>query len=94
MQLWSTNDISPRKLTTDYLKAVHSHVERMLLRNVTEAAPRRTERKYVITVPAVWKEKARNLTAKCAIDADMGPEDRLHIITEPEAAAMYAISTF
>lgn len=94
MQLWSTNDISPRKLTTDYLKAVHSHVERMLLRNVTEAALRRTERKYVITVPAVWKEKARNLTAKCAIDADMGPEDRLHIITEPEAAAMYAISTF
>ena len=94
MQLWSTNDRCTRKLITDYLKAVHSHVERMLLQNVTEAALRRTEREYVITVPAVWKEKARNLAAKCTIDAGMGPQHRLHIITEPKAAAMYAISTF
>lgn len=94
MQLWSSNDVSPQKLTTDYLKAVRSHVERMLLRNVIDAILRRTQREYIITVPAVWGEKARNLTAQCARDAGMGSQDRLHIITEPEAAAVYAISNF
>lgn len=66
----------------------------MLLRTVLEAVLRRTQREYVITVPAVWEEKARDLTAKCAVDAGMGSEDKLHIVSEPEAAAIYAISKF
>lgn len=85
---------SPQQLTTDYLKALCCHAERMLLRTVLEAVLRRTQREYVITVPAVWEEKARDLTAKCAVDAGMGSEDKLHIVSEPEAAAIYAISKF
>lgn len=94
MQLWSNNAPSPQELTTNYLKAVRCHAERMLLRSVLEAVLHRTQREYIITVPAVWKEKARDLTAKCAVDAGMGSQDKLHIISEPEAAAMYAISEF
>ena len=62
----------------------------MLLRTVTEAVLRRTPREYIITVPAVWTEVARELTADCAVEADMGPKDRLHLVSEPEAAALYA----
>lgn len=94
IQLLSRGEITPQKLTTDYLKALRDHAERMLLRNVLETVLQRTPREYVITVPAVWTEKARDLTAKCAVDAGMGSEDKLHIVSEPEAAAMYAISKF
>ena len=94
MQLSSSYATSPEKLTTAYLRAVHSHVERLLRRNVLEAILRTTQREYVITVPAVWKETARDLTAKCAVNAGMGFLDKLHIVSEPEAAAMYAITKF
>ena len=66
----------------------------MLLRSVTDAVLRRTQPEYVITVPAVWTEKARDLTARCAAGAGMGSEDKLHIVSEPEAAAIYAVSKF
>ena len=95
MQPSSDNAVTPQILTTHYLKALLQHAESMLEQNhVFEAVLRRTQREYVITVPAVWKEKARDLTAKCAVDAGMGSEDDLHIVSEPEAAAMYAISKF
>ena len=85
---------SPQKLTTDYLKALRCHAEEMMERIVLGAVFRRTQKEYIITVPAVWKEKARELTAKCAVDAGMGSEDKLHIVSEPEAAAIYAVSKF
>ena len=85
-------EITPAKLATDYLTALHNHIEAMLLRTVTEAALRRTPREYIITVPAVWTEVARELTSSCAVDAGMGPKDRLHVVSEPEAAALYAFN--
>ena len=94
LQMSSYGAISPQKLTKDYLRAVHRHVENMLHRNVISAVLRRTQREYVITVPAVWKETARDLTARCAVDAGMGIKDDIHIVSEPEAAAMYAIPAF
>ena len=78
--------VTPQKLTTDYLRA--------LCRNVLDAVLQRTQREYIITVPAVWTEKARELTAQCAVDAGMGSEEKLHLVSEPEAAAIYAISKF
>ena len=59
-----------------------------------ERVLRTTKREYIITVPAVWSDKAKELTAECAVDAGMGPRDRLHIVSEPEAAAIYAFSRF
>lgn len=94
LQLSSNGEGLPEKLTTEYLTALRCHAERMLLQNVLDATFRSTQREYIITVPAVWTEKARDLTAKCAVNAGMGPEDKLHIVSEPEAAAMYAISKF
>ena len=73
---------------------MHRHVENMLHRNVYGAVLRGTQREYVITVPAVWKETAWDLTAKCAVEAGMGTEDNIHIVSEPEAAAIYAIPAF
>lgn len=44
-----------------------------------------------ITVPAVWSDMAKAKTRACAERAGMGAGAALHIISEPEAAALYAL---
>lgn len=44
-----------------------------------------------ITVPAVWSDMAQATTRLCAEAARMGAGAALHIISEPEAAALYAL---
>ena len=44
-----------------------------------------------ITVPAVWSDTAQAKTRACADAAGMGVGASLHIISEPEAAALYAL---
>ena len=44
-----------------------------------------------ITVPAVWSDVAQAKTRICAERAGMGEGSSLHIVSEPEAAAIYAL---
>lgn len=44
-----------------------------------------------ITVPAVWSDMAQAKTRACAEAAGMGKGTALQIISEPEAAALYAL---
>ena len=74
----------------NYLTALRTHAEHMLSQIIPEKALRRTQKEYIISVPAVWSEKAQRLTSQCAIRAGMGSEDTLHMVSEPEAAATYA----
>lgn len=43
----------------------------------------------ILTVPAVWSDKAKSDTLQCAHRAHFGPLDKIRMITEPEAAAVY-----
>lgn len=54
---------------------------------------------FVLTVPAVWSDKARQMTLEAAVRAGLGvaeglgggPGGLLRLITEPEGAAEYAL---
>ena len=46
---------------------------------------------YVVTVPACWSQKAKDLTRQAAVRANI-PQSSLLFITEPEAAALYCAS--
>ena len=46
---------------------------------------------YILTVPAVWSDMAQEKTRKCAEKAGMGNASSLQLISEPEAAAIYAL---
>jgi molecular chaperone DnaK (HSP70) len=75
------------RLVTDYLSALRKHLDELLnkkLLSLAAAAPR----EYILTVPAVWSQKARDDTLSFAQNAGMGTKDRIHMITEPEAAAL------
>jgi molecular chaperone DnaK (HSP70) len=47
-------------------------------------------KELVITVPAVWSERAKDLTLKAVTGAKWGT-DKIALVTEPEAAAIYTL---
>jgi molecular chaperone DnaK (HSP70) len=48
---------------------------------------------YILTVPAVWSDAAKDATMKAASLAGMNEDDNLSMVTEPEAAALCALKT-
>jgi molecular chaperone DnaK (HSP70) len=73
----------------DYLKAIHQHVVNIVLPSHFGSEFLNNQKfSYVLTVPAIWTDKAKDLTRKAAVAAGI-PDDKLELITEPEAAALY-----
>ncbi|KAF3190749.1 hypothetical protein TWF788_008271 [Orbilia oligospora] len=85
---------SPVDVVADYLTALHDVIMSNLKRAQGENFINRTAIDWVMTVPAVWSEKAQSLTKEAASRAGIGQrdKDRLFLLSEPEAAAVYAIS--
>lgn len=50
-----------------------------------------TKVQFVLTVPAVWSDSAKDATLKAAEKAGMGKRHELQLISEPEAAAVYTL---
>lgn len=74
---------------TDYLKCIYDHISHQVL--PARYGPQflmNQQISYVLTVPAIWSDKAKDFTRKAAIVAGI-PEKKLAIISEPEAAALY-----
>ncbi|MCJ1392989.1 hypothetical protein MMC18_005861 [Xylographa bjoerkii] len=94
-------DVSAEKLVTDYLTALRKHAENILKHKLPESALKSTLIQYIMTlvlsntpdkmVPAVWSDAAQAKTKACAEKAGMGRGEQLQIISEPEAAAVYAL---
>jgi molecular chaperone DnaK (HSP70) len=76
-------------VTSDYLKCVLQHV-------LTDQLPKKYGTKflqnqnisYVLTVPAVWSDTAKERTRQAAVRAGI-PSRKITLVTEPEAAANY-----
>ena len=85
------HNVSAEKMVTDYLTALRKHAEQILRYKLPVGALVSTPLEFVITVPAVWTEAAQAKTRACAERAGMGLGSALHVISEPEAAAMYAL---
>ena len=91
MDFLPKDDIATEKLVTGYLTALRKHAEQVLRYKLPKSALETTPLEFVITVPAVWSDAAHAKTRKCAENAGMGRGSALHIISEPEAAAIYAL---
>ncbi|KAG9229232.1 hypothetical protein BJ875DRAFT_489111 [Amylocarpus encephaloides] len=86
------NEEQCKKLVTDYLASLRYYMDEHLKKTFQENS--RIPRKYILTVPAMWTNKAKKATRDCAADAGMGYRPgELKIIAEPEAAGIYALAT-
>ncbi|KAI9250223.1 hypothetical protein BDA99DRAFT_608518 [Phascolomyces articulosus] len=90
------NGITPVQAVADYLGVLHKHTLEELKRGFAKNYDTETFR-YCLTVPAVWSDKAKQLMRQAAIQAGLisasDPSDRLILISEPEAAALYCEET-
>ncbi|KAF9376405.1 hypothetical protein CPB97_010825 [Podila verticillata] len=86
------NGISALDAVTHYLKKLHVHVMSELMKGfIKNYEP--SQFQYCLTVPAMWSDAAKNTMRRAAIGAGLiqegDPPNRLILISEPEAAAMY-----
>jgi len=86
----------PAKRTVDFsgdylTRVVHHLTKEVLPSRYGESFLQNQQISYVITVPAIWSDKAKDLTRQAAIAAGI-PRKKLTLITEPEAAALFCAS--
>ncbi|KAG0311168.1 Heat shock 70 kDa protein 12A [Dissophora globulifera] len=91
MKPW-TNPVSVPAAISDYLYALHEYAADKILQEFGPSYSRKRFR-YCLTVPAMWSDKAKDVMRQAAIRANIIKEtdhpDRLMLVSEPEAAALY-----
>ncbi|KAK6505981.1 hypothetical protein TWF506_010908 [Arthrobotrys conoides] len=78
------------ELVTDYLSALRAHITETLTAVYGPTFLKRSKLKYILTVPAIWSEKAKETHLEAAGKAGYGNKEELGLISEPQAAAIAA----
>jgi molecular chaperone DnaK (HSP70) len=79
--------------TADYLTHLKQHILQQVEVRFGEVMCASTKIEYIMTVPAVWSDVAKDATMKAADLAGMNEDNNLSMVTEPEAAALCALKT-
>ena len=83
----------PVDFAADYLTCIQNFVQNDYLpRHYGIQFLRNQSMTYILTVPAIWSDGAKALTRQAAMRAGIPGAD-LILITEPEAAALFCVST-
>ncbi|KAI9764517.1 MAG: hypothetical protein M1839_005887 [Geoglossum umbratile] len=79
-------------IVADFLTGVKGHVFKHLEQEYGPTLFKSLQLDIVLTVPAVWSDKAKDLTFQAVTKAGfVGDKERIKMITEPEAAATYTL---
>lgn len=81
---------TPTTAVADYLAKILSFANKDIEEKYAASMLSTTPIEYVLTVPAVWSDAAKQATLKAASIAGLGKS--VHLISEAEAAAVYALS--
>lgn len=84
-------DKTVMEAASDYLAQIYKHTIATLTKRYGETFMSITKVQFVLTVPAVWSDSAKDATLKAAEKAGMGKRHELQLISEPEAAAVYTL---
>ncbi|KAK1658362.1 hypothetical protein BDP55DRAFT_398047 [Colletotrichum godetiae] len=84
------------KLVTDYISALGDHLVYTLKEKLGEQVVNTTPLEFVVTVPAIWSDLAKDKTKQaCQRAAGLNTVTNtiapIHLVSEPEAAAIYAL---
>ena len=81
------------RLVTDYISSLGDHLMFTLREKLGESVVKSTPLEFVVTVPAIWSDLAKDKTKQACqraagLSATSAP---IHLVSEPEAAAIYAL---
>jgi molecular chaperone DnaK (HSP70) len=79
------------RLVVDFLRSLRERADEFFQTTLADIVLESTPREYIITVPAIWTDKAQKTTRECAEEAGMGLWGHVHITSEPEAAGIWAL---
>lgn len=82
------------QLTRDYLGLLSDHLLYVLRQKLGESVASSTPLEFVITVPAIWSDAAKDTTRRAllATPALRASDTVIHLVSEPEAAAIYSLA--
>ena len=84
--------VEPVKVVTDFLSHIREVTVKSIERTYQAAWVRNAEIEYVLTVPAIWTDSAKDLMVKAATNAGFGKHRvNFNLVSEPEAAAAYTL---
>ncbi|PWY75036.1 actin-like ATPase domain-containing protein [Aspergillus heteromorphus CBS 117.55] len=89
MDLLTKNRKTAIEVTGSYLKQLVEHSSKILHRRFGQIV-NQMDRSYVLTVPAVWSDKAKHATMTAAVTAGIAANE-ITLVSEPEAAALYCL---
>ncbi|RCI08728.1 hypothetical protein L249_4681 [Ophiocordyceps polyrhachis-furcata BCC 54312] len=82
---------SPLELTKIYLSCLHTHFISVLEKRLSPSVVHSTPMDFVVTVPAIWSNAAKQAAERAAAMAGFCGNQRIQLISEPEAAALYTL---
>ena len=82
---------SPEDLITDYLAELYKHLMYTLEEKLGASILRTIPIEFCLTVPAIWTEVSKEKTLKACRKAGIKSETEISLVSEPEAAAIYAL---
>lgn len=83
------NNKDPVDFAADYLSCLFRYLhDKFFPSEYGSTTIRNQSYDYVVTVPAIWSDAAKDLTRRAATRAGI-PHDKLTLISEPEAAALF-----
>ena len=85
------SNIGPITVVENFLAAVYKHTMATLYRRFDRHVMAITTVDFVLTVPAIWSDAAKQKTYDAARRAGMGNEHNLELLSEPESAAIYTL---
>lgn len=84
--------IAPVKVVSDFLKAVRETTATAMETTYGAKWIEGCKTVFVLTIPAIWDDSARDLMVQAAQNAGYGVHlIDFHLVTEPEAAAAYSL---
>ncbi|KAH0163598.1 actin-like ATPase domain-containing protein, partial [Aureobasidium melanogenum] len=89
--LLKQSGVDVQEAVSNYMSAVFLCAREAMVVRFGEDMVSTTPIKIIVTVPAVWSDAAKDATLKAAEKAGMGKN--IQMISEPEAAAHYAINS-
>jgi hypothetical protein len=78
----------PVDVASDYIGAIYRHAMKVIEGKSNKNYLDLLDKQFVLSVPAVWSEKAKDTTLRAARNAGISP---IELIKEPEAAALFTL---
>ncbi|KAF5021424.1 hypothetical protein F66182_6518 [Fusarium sp. NRRL 66182] len=84
------------ELVTDFISKLGEHLFYTLREKLGDSIINSTPLEFVVTVPAIWSDLAKDKTRKACqkasgLSAPSSRQQQVHLVSEPEAAAIYAL---